>query len=103
MLVRALKATRSWGVRPSDFWQVWSSRDRALALGLLALEEETGSNGFLRSFEEDPENDGYFEAVPSVNYASKAIDTWLKDNGDKAGPGTVVRVRYNKPNEEDWK
>ncbi len=66
-------------------------------------DELLGPNGYLRKLEEDPDNDGYFKAVPVVNYASKAVESWIKSNGEKAEPGTTVRVDYSRPSEEDWR
>lgn len=92
---------RSWGVRPEDFWGTWSQRERALARGLAALEESTGPNGFPKELEEDPDQDGYFTAVPVVNYASKAVQQYIKDKGENLEPGTHFRVKYDRPSEEE--
>ena len=92
---------RTWGIRPEDFWGTWSVRERALARGLQALEDSTGPNGFPRELEEDPDQDGYFEVTPIVNYATKAIHDYMTAKGDKLDPGTRFRVVHNRPSEED--
>lgn len=92
---------RSWGVEPEAFW-AWSVRSRTLALALHELEAQTGPEGFPLDMELDPENDGWFQAEPIVNFAAAARERWIKDH-DKADPGTRIVVRYTKveePNQE---
>ncbi|MFC8732183.1 hypothetical protein ACFT5B_06975 [Luteimicrobium sp. NPDC057192] len=47
----------------------------------------------------DPKNDGWFEPVEAVNYATAARDRWVKDHPD-AEPGTVVTVVLTHPDDD---
>ena len=91
---------RSWGVEPDDFWLKWSKRSRRLAIALQVLEDSTGAEGFPISMEMDPDNDGWFEAEPQINFAAAARERWQKDN-PKADPGTRLVVRYTRELDED--
>ena len=70
-------------------------------MALLRLEESTGPEGFPIEQELDPDNDGWFEAVPVVDFASAARERWQKENGAKADPGTRVSIHYTRDREPD--
>lgn len=87
-------------MKPSDFWQEWSTRDRGLALALDVYEHDVlGPNGFPCEIEEDPDNDGYFKVEEAVNYASRALDLYREHT--KPEPGAVFRIVFDKPSEEE--
>ena len=80
---------------PTTFIREWDEVDRGLALGLQALEETTGPYGYRLEDELDADNDGYFKAVPEVNFAARAVDLY-RANEKKNEPGESLRVIFEK-------
>jgi hypothetical protein len=70
----------------------WSSRDRALAEGLLLFESGTGPHGIPMRYALDPDNDGWFEVDERVDYAQAAIERWRESMHGKAEPGAFPVV-----------
>lgn len=66
-----------------------------MALSLLDDEEaKTGISGEPLSLETDSDTDGWWEAVPVINYAVAERERWLQKNRETMEPGTAVVVRY---------
>lgn len=76
----------------------WSARSRGLAEGLIELEESTGSHGIPMDLALDPDMDGWFEVVETVDYAQAELDRWHHDHkGKDTEPGVRLRVVNTRP------
>lgn len=82
-------------MEPDEFFLKWSERSRMLALTLARIEANTGPEGFPLEWELDPDNDGWFEAEPVVNFATAARERYLNDHKNLE-PGTRILIRYTK-------
>ena len=72
----------------------WDPRDRALAVGLLALEEQTSTFGHDLTSVTDPRAEGEYEVRTLTDLEQAALDVW-RDAHPKPGPGVrpyVVHV-----------
>lgn len=85
-----MKAARSWGVRPSEFFDKWSARDRSLALGLQAFEGGYYM-GLLNEVVYDPDSEGHLAAVPVVNQVDLAI-AQAQERNKELSAGTQWQV-----------
>jgi len=73
----------------------WDARDRGLAEGLLAYEAGLMPHGIPAEIALDPDNDGWFDAVPVTDHAQAAIERAQKENKDPE-PGLRYGVRYTR-------
>lgn len=95
-LILALRAARAWGARPTQYLGGseggrWTPVDRALAEGLVHMEETTGPHGIPMEDAMDPESDGWWTVRESVDYAQAAIDRYWAEHPDPE-PGVRVVV-----------
>lgn len=77
----------------------WDPRDRALAVGLLALEEQTSTFGHDLTSVTDPRAEGEYEVRTLTDLEQAALDVW-RDSNPKPGPGVrpyVVHVGSGDP------
>ena len=66
-----------------------------MARALQQYEDSLGPHGYPLELEEDSDQDGYFEVVPSINYATRALDIY-RSNQKRVEPGEVLRVVYKR-------
>lgn len=77
-------------MKPTEFLTDWSERDRGLAVGLIALEEQT-TYGFPVDEATDPDSDGHYVVERVINYPAAAVERARKEDKDPE-PGTEYRV-----------
>lgn len=89
-------------MRPLEYLNDWTARDRGLAEALLQYEDGLHSCGHPLSRSAHPDMDGYYEVdTEVVCYACAAQASWEKDNKpDDRPPGQVVRVLDTRPPEK---
>ncbi len=89
-------------MRPSELLRDWPDRDRALALALTQMEDQTGPEGHAVVDEMDPDTEGWWEARVVTNQASAARQRFLaSDEGKNLEPGAMVIIhRQNATTEE---
>lgn len=89
-------------MKPSDFMEKWSERDRALAQALMDYEATSFCPGChqLKSIAYDKTSNGAWELSQTAHcYACEAMDEQKKDL-EEPEPGELRTLRLN---EEDWK
>lgn len=94
-----MKAARAWGAKPTDFLEGWSERDRALAVGLTALEEATTQHGNPVDLAMDSDTEGWW-AVKQVMDQEAAAEERYREQHPDLPPGTRLVVKYAKGDPE---